>query len=162
LNLIFENLIAILVPVLSVPTILGIFLTLLSIPILFTVAPVKIGCRARFCRPIISSPAMFLIPLTGCLPGIATGYYSEWRSHNFDPVYIGVGEPWWTFFGPPGDIVANSYGGDWQADEAWDYRGVIKICTILAFVTSMTFRILVRLVSSLNSSPTIAKLPLLT
>lgn len=110
---------------------------------------------------------MILIPLAGCLLGIATGYYSEWWSHNFDPVYTGVGEPWWTIFGAPGDIIANSYGGDWQADEAWDYRGDIMFWnglfwTILAFVTLMTCRIFVRLVSSSHFSLTIAKPPLLT
>ncbi|HXI72720.1 MAG TPA: hypothetical protein VNN22_20470 [Verrucomicrobiae bacterium] len=167
LNLIVENLIEILIPVLLVPTVFGIFLTLLSTAILLAVVPAKLRCRLSLYRWIISPPAMILIPLTGCLLGIVTGYYSEWWSHNFDPVYTGAGEPWWTIFGAPGDIVANSYGGDWQADEAWDYRGDIMFWnglfwTILAFGTSMTFRIFVRLVSSLNSSLTIAKPPLLT
>ncbi len=159
LNLISGNLIETVIPVVLVSTILGIFFTLSSIAI-FAAVPTNLRYRLSFYRWIISPPAMTLILLLGCFFGIATGYYSEWWSHNFDPVYTGVGEPWWTIFGAPGDIVANSYGGDWQEDEAWYYRGDIMFWnglfwTILGFITSMTFRIFVRLTSSLNSSPAI-------
>jgi hypothetical protein len=164
LNLTLENLIGILIPVLVVPTILGIVPAFLSTVILQAVVPAKFKHHLGFCRWMISPSAIILISLAGCLFGIATGYYSEWWSHNFDPGYTGVGEPCWTIFGAPGDGMANSYGGDWQEDEAWDYRGDImfwngSFWTIFAFTAAMAFRFIVRLFSSLNFSPTTAQPP---
>jgi hypothetical protein len=167
LNLTLENLIGILIPVLVVPTILGIVPAFLSAVILQAVVPAKLKHRLDFCRWMISPPAIFLISLAGGLFGIATGYYSEWWSHHYDPGYTGAGEPWWTIFGAPGDCVANSYGGDWQEDEAWDYRGDImfwngSFWTIFAFTAAMTFRFFVRLISSFNFAPGTTQPPPLT
>ena len=61
------------------------------------------------------------LPLLGLLFGASTGYFEAWT------YYHDQREPqrWYeslALFGEPGDSIATCYVGDWQDDEAWDYR----------------------------------------
>jgi hypothetical protein len=73
------------------------------------------------------------LPLVALLFGLATGYWAAWTDDS---------EPRWYEFpaiiGAPGDAMANSYGGDWQDGEAWEYRSDISIWNGL-FWTSVAF-----------------------
>jgi len=71
---------------------------------------------------------VLLLPLMGLLFGAVTGYFNVWDDHHYWLNRAPEKQEWYeifTVFGWPGDAMANSYGGDWQADEAWDYRGDI-------------------------------------
>ena len=76
------------------------------------------------------------LPLLGLLFGLATGYFNAWGQHQYD---TSGGQDHWYYlfglFGEPGDGMANSYGGDWQSDEAWDYRSDIAIWNGLFWVS---------------------------
>jgi len=89
--------------------------------------------RAQF-RTIVLS-----LPLIGLLFGATTGYFNVWDDHHYWANRAPEKQEWYeilTIFGWPGDTMANSYGGDWQADEAWDYRGDIVVWNAL-FWTSV-------------------------
>ncbi len=69
------------------------------------------------------------LPLFGLVFGLATGYFAVWADHSW--YRLSPQDFHWTdpiaLFAFPGDSMANSYGGDWQDDEAWSYRGDITI-----------------------------------
>lgn len=64
----------------------------------------------------------------GLIFGASTGYLAAWvERYDFEQR---VDQSWVdvvAFLGASGDAMANTYGGDWQDDEAWDYRGDIMI-----------------------------------
>lgn len=69
---------------------------------------------------------LFGLPTLGI--GATTGYFNVWDDHHYWANRAPEKQEWYeifTVFGWPGDAMANSYGGDWQADEAWDYRSDI-------------------------------------
>ena len=78
-----------------------------------------------------------LLPLAGLIFGAGTGYLAAWTErYDFEQR---VDQSWvdiLAFPGAPGDGMADIYGGDWQDDEAWDYRGDITILNAL-FWTSI-------------------------
>jgi hypothetical protein len=54
--------------------------------------------------------------------GLAAGFFNVWEDHQY--WWNGAQHRWYAGFailGEPGNEMANSYGGDWQADEAWLY-----------------------------------------
>jgi hypothetical protein len=59
----------------------------------------------------------------------AAGYYEAWtyRAEMQPPANVSHWYYYLAIPGVPGDMMANSYGGDWQDDEAWDYRSDIAI-----------------------------------
>ena len=103
--------------------------------ILYAVTPEKIKERIRSQRWMSFWTIVILLSLGGFLFGVATGYYGVWWDHQFDPAYTGThGASLLAFAGAPGDVIANSYGGDWQQDEAWDYRIDITVWNGLFWV----------------------------
>jgi|SRR5450756_1308174 len=83
------------------------------------------------------STVVWALPLAGVIFGASTGYLAAW-SYRHD-LELRVDQSWVdtvAFPGAPGDAMANSYGGDWQDDEAWDYRGDITILNAM-FWTSV-------------------------
>ena len=87
------------------------------------------------------------LPLLGLLFGLAMGYFNAWGSHQYDAA--GGQDHWYYLFGVPGNGMAESYGGDWQSDEAWDYRSDIAIWNGLFWVSVATvgaflFRFVIR------------------
>jgi len=79
---------------------------------------------------------VWLLPLLGLLFGLATGYLNVWGDHQCDSA--GGQDQLYYLFGAPGNEMANSYGGDWQWDEAWDYRSDIAIWNGLFWVSVAT------------------------
>jgi hypothetical protein len=79
------------------------------------------------CRRLRTWHVRSSLPVVGLLFGLVTGYFAVWAGHHwhrFSPQDFHWTEPL-TLFAAPGDAMANSYGGDWQEDEAWHYRGDI-------------------------------------
>lgn len=78
----------------------------------------------------------WILPLLGLLFGLAMGYLNAWGDHQCNSA---AGQDhWYYLFGSPGNGMADSYGGDWQADEAWDYRSDIAIWNGLFWVSVAT------------------------
>lgn len=104
-----------------------------SLAIVFGLSRLRIFRHPRW-RPI----AWLLLPLLGLFFGLATGYFNVWTDHQSST----TGQDHWYYFfslfGAPGDGMANSYGGDWQWDEAWDYRSDIAIWNGLFWVSVAT------------------------
>lgn len=86
----------------------------------------KIDQASIFKHLHFRSAALSLV-LLALLFGMAAGYFEAWTYRlDFQKQTAG----WYDvpgIFGGPGDLMANSYGGDWQDDEAWDYRSDIAI-----------------------------------
>lgn len=70
----------------------------------------------------------FSLPVAGLIFGASMGWLAAWSyRHDFE---LRGNQSWVDIValpGAPGDAMANVYGGDWQDDEAWDYRGDIMI-----------------------------------
>ncbi len=96
----------------------------LGIPVLAVIFGLS---RLPIFRWLRGRPVVWLLPLLGLLFGLATGYFNAWSDHHSAT----TGQDHWYYFvdlfGAPGNGMANSYGGDWQWDEAWDYRTDIAI-----------------------------------
>jgi hypothetical protein len=107
----------------------------LGIPVLAVILCLSRLPIAQRLRP---RPAVWLLPLLGLLFGLTTGYFNAWSDHQSA---ITGQDHWYYFcdlFGAPGNGMANSYGGDWQWDEAWDYRTDIAIWNGLFWVSVAT------------------------
>lgn len=105
-----------------------------------------VGCLLRKFKPgplqLLSHlrfPSAMKVVLLAFLFGAATGIYESWTYHRDLSNDNGK---WYDYFlavpGVPGDAMANVYGGDWQDDEAWDYRSDIAILNGL-FWASVAF-----------------------
>jgi hypothetical protein len=108
----------------------AVFGVMVSLPVLFlyTLIPQAIKRWVSSLRWLKFWTIIILLALGSCLFGLGTGYYSVWWDHRFDPAYTGThGFSLLAIPGAPGDMIANSYGGDWQQDEAWFYRFDITI-----------------------------------
>jgi hypothetical protein len=90
-----------------------------SLIIIFALSRLLIFRRLRW------QAIAWILPLAGLLFGLATGYLNAWGDHQCDTA--GGQDHWYYVFGYTGNGIANSYGGDWQWDEAWDYRSDIAI-----------------------------------
>jgi hypothetical protein len=106
-------------------------LTMLTISLVFFGLPALMlfGALGFFWRRLRTRHVRSLLPLVGLVFGLAAGYFAVWADHcwyRFSPQNFHWTEPL-AVFGAPGDAMANSYGGDWQDDEAWDYRGDITV-----------------------------------
>jgi hypothetical protein len=95
--------------------------------------------RFRIMRHLRFWEAALVLLVLAFLFGAATGTYEAWTYHR-DLFHDHGG--WYDFFlavpGVPGDAMANVYGGDWQDDEAWDYRSDIAILDGLFWASIMT------------------------
>jgi hypothetical protein len=79
--------------------------------------------RIRFLKQMRFSMLAWMVPMAGILFGAGMGYLEAW-SYHYD-LEIRSDQSWVDVLaipGTPGDGMANVYGGDWQDDEAWDYR----------------------------------------
>ena len=108
----------------------------------------KVDRLGVFRRRRFRSVALALL-LLAFLFGLTTGTFEAWTyrrdlqrpaPHWYDFVAIA---------GAPGDMMANAYAGDWQDDEAWDYRSDIalwngcfwtSVMAVGAFVGRFVFR----------------------
>jgi hypothetical protein len=120
----------------------GVPLWLLEMWLLFGIpalALIFIFARFGFFKRAHLRTIVILLPLLGLLFGAATGYFNVWDDHHYWANRAPEKQEWYEIFtilGWPGDSMANSYGGDWQADEAWDYRSDIVVWNAL-FWTSV-------------------------
>jgi hypothetical protein len=108
------------------------FLGIPSVAIIFGLSHLPIFRRWR------TRAVLWRLPLLGLLFGLATGYFEAW-TYRHD---LRQPERWYEVLaipGVPGDGMANSYGGDWQDDEAWDYRSDIALWNGLFWVTVTAF-----------------------
>jgi hypothetical protein len=106
----------------------------LGIPSVFAVFAVRfLSRRLRihrlgFYKYLVFRPILLSLPLLALLFGLAAGYFEA--STYIDCYQPGHQEKWYEVLGitgAPGDLIANAYRGDWQDDEAWDYRSEIAI-----------------------------------
>lgn len=104
-----------------------IWLGIPSLAVVFGLSYVRVFRRPRW------KSAAWLFPLLGLLFGLATGYLNAWGEHQCDTA--GGQAHWFYLLGGPGNGMANSYGGDWQSDEAWNYRSDIVIWNGLFWVS---------------------------
>jgi hypothetical protein len=118
-----------------------IFLGIPSLVVIFGLSYLPIFRRMRW------QSVAWRLPLMGLLFGLAMGYLNVWGDHQ----YYASDAPghWYYLFGAPGNEMANSYGGDWQSDEAWIYRSDITIWNGLFWLSVATvgvflFRLVVR------------------
>ena len=92
--------------------------------------------RLGFYRRMVFRPILLSVSMAGLIFGLVTGYFEAWTQRDsYKPEYK---DRWYDalgIFGVPGDAMANSYGGDWQDDEAWDYRSDISIWNGLFWMT---------------------------
>ena len=74
----------------------------------------------------------------GALFGLCAGYAAAWSEAHMSSA--GVPDKLWTMYaiaGLPGDMVAETYAGDWGNYDAWEYRGDIAVWNAL-FWTSLS------------------------
>jgi len=106
----------------------------------YVIKRLKLG-HFRVFRHVSFRSIALSLPLAGFLFGLSSGYFEAW-TYQLDPRQP---DPWYCVFaipGAPGDMMANSYGGDWQDDEAWDYRGDISIWNGLFWASVATAGVL--------------------
>lgn len=74
--------------------------------------------------------------MIGLLFGLITGYFEAWTYRDcYKPDHKDRWYEVFAVFGAPGEAMANSYAGDWQDDEAWDFRSDISILNGLFWTT---------------------------
>lgn len=116
----------------GIPTLLAVLVSGILIK-RFQIHRLGILKRVRF------SAVVWSVPLAGLIFGASTGYLAAWAERYDFQHGLDQSGSWLdvvAFPGAPGDAMANSYGGDWQDDEAWDYRGGITILNAM-FWTSV-------------------------
>ena len=83
-----------------------------------------------------------LLPFLGLLFGIAAGHFGAWADHHdayHDPCWYEV----FAIPGAPGYSIADSYLGDFQWDEAWEYRNDIAVWNGLFWLSVATAAVFV-------------------
>jgi len=107
--------------------ILGVPIAVLSLPGGYVLSRFNV-LRFRTRAHVHFLPLLFTFILLGLLFGVAAGYFEAW---TYERDSSALHQDDWVDYlaipGIPGDAMANSYGGDWQDDEAWDYRTDIAI-----------------------------------
>ena|ERR1700722_16506310 len=89
----------------------------------------------RIFRQLRWRSVVLLFSLVGLIFGLAAGYYNVCSDHC---CYTEGGqEDLFVLFGEPGNFMAESYGGDWQSDEAWIYRADITLWNGLFWMSVM-------------------------
>jgi len=92
--------------------------------------------RFGFYKWLVFRPILLSVPLIGLLFGLATGYFDAWTYRDcYKPDHKVDWYEVFGIFGGPGDVMANSYAGDWQDDEAWDFRSDISVWNGLFWTT---------------------------
>ena len=114
-------------------------------------------CRFEFLKRPGFRFGVLSIPLCGLVFGMSTGYFAAW-TYRYD-LETRQDSSWCDVAalpGAPGDAMANTYGGDWQDDEAWDYRSDIAILNGLFWMSVATGGMfLIRLIVRLPESPAV-------
>ncbi|HEV2692835.1 MAG TPA: hypothetical protein VG347_08045 [Verrucomicrobiae bacterium] len=116
----------------NLPEMAGIFVLcwlILGVPCLllvlvgsYLIKRFQIHCRG-FLKQVRFTMLVWAVPVAGLIFGAGSGYLTAW-SYRYDLETRG-NQNWVDVLaipGAPGDAMANVYGGDWQDDEAWDYR----------------------------------------
>jgi hypothetical protein len=106
-------------------------------------------CRFNFLKRPGFGFRTLSLPLCGLLFGMSTGYFAAWTErYDFETRQDSSWYDVAAIPGMPGDAMANSYGGDWQGDEAWDYRSDIAVWNGLFWMSVATGgMLLIRLIA---------------
>jgi hypothetical protein len=113
-----------------------------------------------FFKPLRARHIRFSFPVLGLVFGLATGFFNAWDDHHY--YSTGCQNHWYdvvAIFGTPGDGMANSYGGDWQEDEAWEYRADIATLNALFWTSVATAAMLLMRFMARQLDPADSALP---